>query len=81
MGELGLQKVDFYITWWENMVAKHIATQSMMDLCMDSEWRSGAHVYKQWQEQVGIDLVLDQEALNEEEGGEPGKEEGKDTCD
>ena len=55
------------------MVAQYIATQSLLDLCEESERYPGVRFRMRWWEQEGIDLSGEREeaaAVVEEEGGD-----------
>ena len=56
MGEAGFEGIRKSVTRRQNMFAKYISTQTILDLCERSTWRTRARVSCRWLEQAGIDL-------------------------
>ena len=54
------------------MVAQFIATQTIMDLCENSNQRPGARVARRWWEHTGIDWKGSRETAEAAEAAEPG---------
>ena len=54
--EAGFLTMEEYVRRRQNMVAKYIATRSLLDLCEGLERAPGVRVGMRWWEQVGIDL-------------------------
>ena len=55
MKETGMVGIRTSIIRWQNTVAQFIATQPILDLCKQANWRPGVQVSRQWWEQMGID--------------------------
>ena len=56
MEEAGFEEIGVYITRRNNMVARYIATQPVLELCERSFCRTGAWVSRRWWYQEDIDL-------------------------
>ena len=54
--EVVFEAMEEYIWRRYNAVAQFIATRSLMELCEDTEKKTGARVGMQWWEQAGLDL-------------------------
>ena len=44
MVEAGLQEVETYVSFCQNIVAPYIATRYIVDLCLAEKWRPGPRV-------------------------------------
>ena len=56
MAEVGLQEVETYVSRRQNMVAKFIATRTIIYLCLAAEQRLGPMISMWWWEQDGLDM-------------------------
>ena len=57
-GEGGTQEVDTYISRRQNTVIQYIATNPIMDLCLEVEQHPGTRVSKEWWDQECLDLEV-----------------------
>ena len=56
MAEVGLHKVETYISRRHNTVAQFIASGTIMYLCLAAEWRLVPRVSMPWWEQDGVNV-------------------------
>ena len=54
MAEEGLHKVETYVSYRQNIVAKYISTRPIMDLCLAGKQRLGPRAEMRWWEQEGF---------------------------
>ena len=56
MVEAGFQEVETYVFLRQNTVAQFIATRTIIDLCLDMEWRPGSRVTNWWWDKYRFDV-------------------------
>ena len=56
MREAGLEELETYISRSQNPVAQYIATQTILDLCLEVEKHPRVWVAKWWWDQEGLSL-------------------------
>ena len=67
MKEAGLEEINKYIYRSNNTVSHYISMCPILDLCLDTEGRSGSRVPMRWWDQDGL-VFLERQALGEEGG-------------
>ena len=57
MEMVGLEEIGVYIYRCQKTVAQHIATRTIMDLCLASERNPGMRLSRRWWDQPALDIL------------------------
>ena len=56
IAEAGLQELETFVSFHQTTLAQFIATNTIMDQCLATDWRPGPRLSNRWCKKDGVDM-------------------------